>query len=831
MTFAPKKFQTEIIDGLVARFRNRAAVYCQLGNADPANVQRARQQDAGVVLQAPTGSGKTAMAIRAMSLFSREEPVLWFWFAPFAGLVEQARSTLRALAPELSVLDVATDRQPAVLAAGAVFVTTWSAVAARNVDARKARVTGDTGLSLDALVELARQRGMRIGCVVDEAHHGFHSARQAQAFFRDVLRPDYALMMTATPRDADISAFERDTGYKLGDPADWASVSRADAVGEGLLKRGVRVVRFLARDEDTKQLVDFENLALRECTAVHRRLKAGLADIGLPLTPLMLVQVPDGKAAQEAARRHLVEELKFPADAVRIHTSDEPDPDLIALANDPTVEVLIFKMAVAMGFDAPRAFTLAALRGARDPSFGVQVIGRIVRVHALLQGRKDLPPEFDYGYVFLANAESQEGLASAGRQINTLRTQAPEIGSALAITYSGSLRAVQLAASGQSFALVFGGEGVTKIDEQEQTSSTSPAALEFFGDTGAIAQLALRIGEDAAAGETARPDPSGRLAALAMNARTPAHRYPRRSDVPAGFVSERLPAAPADIEMRLIDFVDFSDHVLATRDKSRTQIRRTEADVFAAGVTESDVDIWAKLSPAAVAGKAHQVTMALADINEREIRKRLLVRFRAAIEQAGAVPPDDEELLEQQLDLVLVRNPTLLRNAFRQMRMHEVMTVTAPQAGELISDLPLDHAKKNVFGVFPADMNPDESQVARLLDAHSQVRWWHRNKSDYRLPEAVGLYRWDEGDGFYPDFVVGMTDRTTPDGIALLEVKGSLFWHEAKEVAKAEAVHSDYGRVFMVGRKKGEKDFHFLRPLNDRLETEAGFDPARLRWI
>ncbi len=45
------------------------------------------------------------------------------------------------------------------------------------------------------------------------------------------------------------------------------------------------------------------------------------------------------------------------------------------LANDPTVEVLIFKMAVALGFDAPRAFTLAALRGARDPAFGIQVIG------------------------------------------------------------------------------------------------------------------------------------------------------------------------------------------------------------------------------------------------------------------------------------------------------------------------------------------------------------------------------------------------------------------------------------------------------------------------
>lgn len=78
----------------------------------------------------------------------------------------------------------------------------------------------------------------------------------------------------------------------------------------------------------------------------------------------MLVQVPDGKAAIEKARRYLIDVLKFHEDAVRVHTADEPDANLLALVHDPAVEVLLFKMAVALGFDAPRAFTLAALRGA-----------------------------------------------------------------------------------------------------------------------------------------------------------------------------------------------------------------------------------------------------------------------------------------------------------------------------------------------------------------------------------------------------------------------------------------------------------------------------------
>ncbi len=178
--------------------------------------------------------------------------------------------------------------------------------------------------------------------------------------------------MTATPRDADVMAFERATGYMVGQAAEWAMVSRFDAVQAGLLKYGVRMVRFIAQDGDAAQLIDFEHLALRQCAETHRMIKRLLADAGVALTPLMLVQVPDARAAQDEARRFLTEQLHFDHEAVRIHTADEPDPALLSLANDPTVEVLIFKMAVALGFDAPRAFTLAALRGARNLAFGIR---------------------------------------------------------------------------------------------------------------------------------------------------------------------------------------------------------------------------------------------------------------------------------------------------------------------------------------------------------------------------------------------------------------------------------------------------------------------------
>lgn len=828
-----KRFQQDVLDGIVARFANVRALYRQLAEARAASdrVAQARRADGALVLQAPTGAGKTLIAVEALRQLSREERVLWFWFAPFAGLVEQSRSVLAAQAPELDLFDFDSDRQLDAVLGGGVFVTTWAAVAARNADSRRARTRGDDGLALDDLIALARDAGLRIGCVVDEAHHGFHKAAQARAFFTGVLAPDYTLMMTATPRDADVAGFERDTGITLGEPADWASVSRYDAVEAGLLKRGVRIVRFIARDGDTAQLVDFEHLALRECAAMHRTIGKALREAGIGLTPLMLVQVPDGKKAQDDARAYLVDTLGFAPTAVRVHTADEPDPELLSLADDPKVEVLIFKMAVALGFDAPRAFTLAALRGARDAAFGVQVIGRIVRRHALVQAYPGtLPALLEHGYVFLANAQAQEGLLDAGAQINTLTTQAPELGTQTVVTVIGDRAEVQVARSGEPLALLVSRSGARVLGDAADTAGAPDAGTLLAGgertewERAAQGWLGLSGGEADAAASLA----VNHTAPLLALARESLYRYPRRDGTPATLRSERLPDAPEDFETLLVDFVDFNDAVLASRLRSRIQVQRSETDLFAAhGVAEEGTDTWADVSPVAVAERATRVRAGLSEANDRELQLRLLDRFTRAIERSGAAVPDDEETLLQQLDLVLVRHPALLREAYRRLRHGQVRDVDAALLAELHSDTRLASARRGLYGVFPPDLNEDEHAIATLLDANPLMRWWHRNLP--KKPESVGLYRWDEGKGFFPDFVVSVDGRNSKDGIMLLEVKGGHLWGEPEEVEKSTAVHPDYGPVLMVGRRRGEREFHHLRKLGERLETDGVFSVGRLR--
>lgn len=134
------------------------------------------------------------------------------------------------------------------------------------------------------------------------------------------------------------------------------SVSRADAVGgkdeEGLIKRGVKAVAWRVQ-EGSDALVDFEATALRDATKLHKFLKDELKRCGVNLTPLMLVQVDSSDKSVEKAREKL-KTLGFNEAQIATHTSAEPDPALLALANDERVEVLVFKMAVALGFDALR---------------------------------------------------------------------------------------------------------------------------------------------------------------------------------------------------------------------------------------------------------------------------------------------------------------------------------------------------------------------------------------------------------------------------------------------------------------------------------------------
>jgi len=408
-SFAPKAFQTRIIDGVCGALAQAPRPPC--------------------LLRSPTGSGKTYMLTQILQRVSERSPVLWLWFVPYVNLVAQTVDTLDSQAYDTGLvakhLSLAQNEAPE---AGLVLVSTVQGVA--SAKARKAGYTDkadDDRRSLASYFELARARGLEIGLVVDEAHIALDSATEFGQFVK-WLQADYLLMASATPKDARLNEFMAGAGniaFKA------FSVSRADVVAERLNKPWLETVVYNLR-ESMQGVTDLKLTVLRRAWRRNQHIAQLLRERGLKTVPLLLVQVANGDDAIREAFEFLTQPqpqgLGIAANAIGLHSAAEPDPVMMAaIAVDTSKEVLLFKQSAGTGFDAPRAFVLASTKAVNDEDFAMQFIGRVMRVPQELQRAFPealaAPAELDTAYIFLANDQAQVGFAEAARTTQAVMSQ------------------------------------------------------------------------------------------------------------------------------------------------------------------------------------------------------------------------------------------------------------------------------------------------------------------------------------------------------------------------------------------------------------------------
>jgi len=788
---------------------------------DAASRARAINHNGYLLIEAPTGSGKTLIAGTMVEKFSHVEEVIWFWFAPFKGVVGQTDAFLREEFSGLRLRDLADDREPGMSRRGDVFVTTWGAVATRVKDKRNIRKGGDLNPSIDTLITQLRNQGKRIGVVVDEAHHGFGESTLATKFFREVLQPEYTILITATPDDSDIKAFEKAMGiaelHRIG-------VSRSDAVDAGLIKTGVKCAAYFV-DADKKALVDLEGTALRDGVAAHRRIKKKLEEMKVPLVPLLLVQADSQERSVERLKARLLR-MGFTDEQVAVHTAEEPDSGLLALANEPRREVLIFKMAVALGFDAPRAFTLVSMRASRDADFGIQLVGRILRVHRLLQGRahaKTLPEELTHGLVFLASAETQTGLDIAGQKINSIQTEYAKASTATVVMRFGeSLTGVarvdrtgQIEFFGLERQETSGGKDVSEDDDEPEAPEFEPPTSFDFSEF---------FGSGSAPGTGDSPD----QAPLQTAGPTGIQRYALRSGMPRGFktqvVSPNNEVTEEDCANRFI----VSTRELFEVMKNRISVEKRTLDVFTHQM-QQEFNFGADLSPTQAALSAEKALLKNKALDPRELRRALLKKMEMVLREESMEQADDRDKVAHFLDVILATHPELLWEAQKKALAGAAEIISAADLpDELLSPDYLPNSPRNIYGVIPPQMNGWEKEFAAILDRdpNNLVNWWHRNSPD--KPWSVNVLM-ESGRGFYPDFIIGLEGRKNELGALLADPKDR--FETSKEAPKVHAEHRVYGRVLIVAKNGArwmtvEFDETTKKPVANRefrLSDAAGF--------
>ncbi len=823
-----RAFQSQTIDAAVAALEIARNKYTQAKGAPQAAIHDLTSHHGTLLIEAPTGAGKTLMAASAVERFSQTADVVWFWFAPFKGVIAQTIAFLKDECSTLRLRDLVNERSANGTKRGDVFVTTWQTVAVRDTSQRTVRRERENAPSLDMLIAGLRDKGLQIGIVVDEAHHSFNTGSQAAALCREVICPEYSLLITATPDDKDILKWQKAQDVK---GVSRLTVSRKDAVDAGLIKSGINAVSYEAEDEKQSSLIDFEDAALKGARLMHQRIKKELAAVKINLTPLMLVQVDSKSKDSTAKAKAKLITMGFAESAIAIHTADEPDAGLTAIANNEAIEVLIFKMAVALGFDAPRAWTLVSMRAAKDEDFGVQLIGRILRVHRRLHG-KNLQGILATGYVFMADPGLQSGLKAAGERVNTFRTQC-------ALIAATTTTVVRLNPDGIDVQMT-GPSGQTNLFRSDAKAPS--AESEHPGDGQNIPTLEVENNFESnfvLVGQTAPMFPSTTEETLAhvsvdalvrqfkgasANTNTipivTAKRYALRLDVPKQFKTSALPELPTGLEQACAShfFVNEGDLMKAFSGNLSVVQRTTE--VFTKVVQE--VLFNAKFNSNETALRAQDILMKNEAFHAKHLKQALLQRLIVHLNQLN-FDDLDAAAVSNLLNILLVRDEGAVLRTAQKKALGEIAETVLAQVlpAEYVADTACDISQRNVYGVYPTQLNNWEREFAQLLDKEVSVLWWHRN--DPRKPWSVSMVT-ARGANFFPDFLIGVDGRKTEDKVLLADPK--YMFDTASESLKITAQHPIYGRAMIV-TKVGHATWHTVSWNEPQSKAELG---QALNW-
>lgn len=337
-----------------------------------------------LVFKAPTGSGKTVMAsemLMRLSLELAERPdapctqVAYIWIAPNK-LHEQSYFKMKNRFTENCVLrpvifDELDHSADGYIKPGEILFVNWESI---NKDKNVMVRESENSASLyDITRRTQDDNGIPIVLVIDEEHmFGGRNAKKSEKVLATI-RPKVEIRVSATPIPRDGQRVE---------------VPREKVIEEEMIKESIIL----------NPALDFKNphgslnqhliwLAMQK----REELATAYETLGVRINPLLLIQLPnDSSESLTADDTKVRAEVISTLDAYGVNASNgklaiwlsgekTDNLDVIDRPDDPT-QVLLFKQAIALGWDCPRAAVLLIFRKIESFQFSAQTVGRILRM-------------------------------------------------------------------------------------------------------------------------------------------------------------------------------------------------------------------------------------------------------------------------------------------------------------------------------------------------------------------------------------------------------------------------------------------------------------------
>lgn len=349
-----------------------------------------------VVLKAPTGSGKTFMAASLFEELAGEHSDINFcilWACPGKGeLHKQSHDAVKTYLggnPVCSLLEEDFFGSRKFIKNKEIVFINWEKLIQKDKGTgawANNLMKDQEGMNFIDVIDQTKKNGTKVVLVVDESHIGSSAKARIQEFINTIIIPSILLEMSATP---------------LNDHID-VEVNPEDVIKEGMIKEDVIVNEGIKKEDKSLEEKDSELLILEKGFAKREEIVKKYAELNINVNPLVLIQIPnvdEGEAKKLVIKDFLREKGITEANGKLKLWCDNHDPfdkKEIRKNNDIT-EYLIFKTAVATGWDCPRAHILVKFREGKSETFETQTIGRILRT---AEAKSYDDPLLDNAYIF-----------------------------------------------------------------------------------------------------------------------------------------------------------------------------------------------------------------------------------------------------------------------------------------------------------------------------------------------------------------------------------------------------------------------------------------------
>lgn len=382
-----KAYQNEAVEGLVK---------------DTFKLLKAPGGRQKMVFKAPTGAGKTVAMAAYLNLLCEALPdkldvpqrqIAFIWIAPNQLHLQSYHalkdyfSELRSLRP-IQFEDITDGR----IKPNEVLFLNWQSV---NKDGNLYIRENESDKTLISYINQARLQDTEVIVILDEAHLFASRGKAAQ----ELLQSIYAKI------EIDVSAtplYASDYGFVI---------KRADVVEAEMIKRGVILNPKL--DAHTQQGRSLEEVLMELALKKKWELADAYKKLGVNINPLLLVQLPNDTRSESVRDLQVKDAVIAWLEVKGITTKN--NRLAVWLSNEKTnlddvekpdnmVDVLLFKQAISLGWDCPRAAVLLIFREIQQETFTIQTVGRILR----MPEQRHYPDSIlNYGYVYTDLSKDQ----------------------------------------------------------------------------------------------------------------------------------------------------------------------------------------------------------------------------------------------------------------------------------------------------------------------------------------------------------------------------------------------------------------------------------------